>query len=92
MEDNEVSLNLEKLANELNSKYLYPAMVKACAIVRNDAIQLAPHGTGALQRSIDFAVSDDGTEGVIYSNMDYAPYVEVGTGVYATVGQGRDTP
>jgi HK97 gp10 family phage protein len=90
MADNEVSQNLEKLAANLSSM-LEKAMTNACAVVRNDAVKNAPHSTGALQRSIDFEVSKDGTEGVIFSNLDYAPYVEVGTGIYATKGQGRDT-
>lgn len=90
MEENEIANNLIKVAEDLD-KNLYNAMVKACVVVRNDAVKNAPHKTGALQRSIDFQVSPDGTEGVVYSNLDYAPYVEVGTGIYATVGQGRDT-
>jgi hypothetical protein len=89
-DNNEISINLGKIASNLNSN-LAECMQKACAIVRNDAVKNAPHNTGTLQRSIDFEVSDDGTEGVIFSNLDYAPYVEVGTGVYATKGQGRDT-
>ncbi len=92
MANNEVSKNLEKLSNELEKKYLYKAMADACAVVRNDAINNAPHGTGQLQRSIDFEVAEDGTEGVIFSNLEYAPYVEVGTGIYSTKGNGRDTP
>lgn len=92
MANNEVSDNLKKLAKELDTTYIKQAMAEACAIVRNDAINLAPHDTGALQRSIDFEVSPEGTEGVIFSNLEYAPYVEVGTGIYATKGGGRDTP
>ena len=90
MADNEVSENLKKVADGLNEK-LYKAMVNACVVVRNDAVKQAPHKTGALQRSIDFQVEEDGTEGIVYSNLEYAPYVELGTGVYATVGTGRDT-
>ena len=44
-------------------------MVKACVVVRNDAVQNAPKGNGALKRSIDFEVSEDGTEGIVYSNL-----------------------
>lgn len=90
--ENEVSKNLKKLSENLNSEYLYKAMAEACAVVRNDAILNAPQGTGALKRSIDFDVSPDGTEGIIFSNLEYAPYVEVGTGIYSTQGNGRDTP
>ena len=89
---NEVSLNLGKFRSQLGSKYLYKAMADACAIVRNDAIKNAPHGSGQLQRSIDFQVSEDGTEGIVYSNLKYAPYVEVGTGIYSSKGGGRQKP
>lgn len=89
---NEVSLNLGKFRSQLGKKYLYKAMADACAIVRNDAVLNAPHGTGQLQRSIDFLVSDDGTEGIVYSNVEYAPYVQVGTGIYSAKGDGRDRP
>lgn len=88
----EVSENLKILAEEFNDKFLYKAMASACALVRNDAILLAPQDTGTLRRSIDFEVAEDGTEGIIYTNVEYAPYVEVGTGIYATQGDGRDTP
>lgn len=91
MADNEVSANLAKLSRNLGPQYLYPAMTKACAVVRNEAINKAPQKTGNLKRSIDFKVERDGTEGVIFSNARYAPYVEVGTGMYAKKG-GRDTP
>lgn len=92
MASNEISMNLDLLVAELEPKYLRPAMEKACVIVRNDAVQNAPSDTGELRRSIDFQVADDGAEGVIYSNVEYAPYVEFGTGIYASRGGGRQTP
>ena len=91
MAENEITVNAQKFIKEFDGM-LAKAMTEACAIVRNDAIKNAPHKTGELQRSIEFEVSEDGTEGIIYSNLEYAPYVEVGTGIYATKGQGRDTP
>ncbi len=91
MAENEVIANAQKLLAEFDDR-VGSAVSKACAIVRNDAIKNAPHKTGELQRSIEFEVSDDGSEGIIYSNLEYAPYVEVGTGIYATKGQGRDKP
>ena len=92
MASNEVSSNLLKLAEELDETYVLQGMTKACAVIRNAAVEAAPHDTGALQRSIEFEISEDGTEGIIYSNLEYAPYVEVGTGIYSTKGNGRDTP
>lgn len=90
MASNEVSQNLNALAKRMPS-ILSQAMGKACAVVRNEAVKNAPSKTGELRRSIDFRVSDNGTEGLVFSNLDYAPYVEVGTGIYAKRG-GRDTP
>lgn len=45
--------------------------------------------TGALRNSITHR--SDGKSAVIGSNLEYAPYVEYGTGVYAESG-GRSTP
>ena len=92
MASNEVSNNLDKFVDSELDNYLKTALTKACAIVRNEAIKKAPQRTGALKRSIDFEVSDDGQEGVIFSNLEYAPFVELGTGEHATRGNGRDTP
>lgn len=89
---NEVAANLKHFADTFGEEYLYQCMAKACAVIRNDAVKLAPHDTGALKRSIDFEVSPDGLEGVVFSNLEYAPYVEVGTGIYSSKGNGRDTP
>ena len=89
---NEVSYNLELLVQNLEPKYIKPRMENACALVKNDASQMAPVDTGELSRSIDFEVAGDGTEGVIYSNLEYAVYVELGTGIYASRGGGRQTP
>ena len=90
--ENEISNNIDNLLFQLGPRYLRPAMNKACAVVRNDARGNAPQKTGTLKRSIDFEVEEDGSEGVIYANTEYAPYVEVGTGIYATRGGGRKTP
>ena len=90
MASNEVSRNLRDLQAKLPSM-LEKRMGQACAVVRNDAVKSAPSKTGELRRSIDFQVSHDGTEGIIFSNLKYAPYVEVGTGIYSKKG-GRDTP
>ena len=85
-----VSSNLDKFINSDLDKFIEKGLVQACSTVRNAAIQKAPQRTGALKRSIDFEVQ--GKEGVIFSNLEYAPYVEVGTGIFAKEGNGRDTP
>lgn len=52
------------------------------------AIDLAPVDTGALKNSITHALGDG--EVYIGTNMEYAPYVELGTGKYYPGG--RPTP
>lgn len=54
------------------------------------AIDLAPVDTGRLRNSITHAVAP--AEGVVYigTNVEYAPYVELGTGKYYPGG--RPTP
>lgn len=50
--------------------------------------------TGNLRNSITYdSVSDDHSVTIVVgSPADYAPYVELGTGVYAEDGKGRKTP
>lgn len=63
---------------------------KACAIVEAAAKQKAPKGNGELRRSITSKV--DGTEGVVFTPLEYAPYVEYGTGLFAENGGRQQVP
>lgn len=56
------------------------------------AKQECPVDTGNLRNSITHVVED--TEEAVYigTNVQYAPYVELGTGEYATGGGGRQSP
>ena len=89
---NEVTQNLSEFIDKKLPNYLNQAMAAACAEVQGAARERCPSDTGNLRRSIDFEVSDDGSEGVVFSNVDYAPYVEVGTGIHSSRGNGRKTP
>ena len=51
-----------------------------------------PKDTGNLQNSITHTTEDGGHTVVIGTPVKYAPYVELGTGVYAEGGGGRQTP
>lgn len=48
--------------------------------------------TGNLRNSITHTTEDNGHTVVIGSAVTYAPYIELGTGVYAEGGGGRPTP
>ena len=63
---------------------------KACALVERAAKQKAPKGVGNLRRSIESKV--EGTEGIVFTPLEYAPYVEYGTGLFAEEGGRQDVP
>lgn len=54
------------------------------------AKSLAPVDTGQLRNSISHAVDESEPAAYIGTNLEYAPYVELGTGQYNP--QGRPTP
>ena len=82
---------LEKLSNTENVE---KAMGKACAVVEAAAKQNAPKDTGALKSSITSKVEVEGKEviGTIFTPLEYAPYVEYGTGLFAESGGRKDVP
>lgn len=66
-------------------------LTDACLLVENDAKRNAPVATGQLRLSITHEVS--GTEGTVGTSLFYAPYVEYGTGLFSSQGNGRkDVP
>lgn len=82
---------LDKLAdNIIDEQALSQALGKACALVERAAKEKAPKDTGELRRSITSEVR--GNEGVIYTTLEYAPYVEYGTGLFAENGGRKDVP
>ena len=88
---NKVLKRLEKLSNTEN---IEKAMGKACAVVEAAAKQNAPKDTGALRNSITSKVENRNghVEGTIFTPLEYAPYVEYGTGLFAESGGRKDVP
>lgn len=88
----------DKILYKLNQLYdldgVKNGMGKACALVEGEAKHKAPKDTGALRRSITSKVEADSNtiDGTIYTPLEYAPYVEYGTGLFAENGNGRQTP
>ena len=81
---------LEEIESLADTGELEAALGKACALVERSAKELAPKDTGALRRSITSKV--EGTEGIIYTPLEYAPYIEYGTGLFAENGGRADVP
>ena len=68
------------------------ALKAGISVVLEHATENCPVGTGELKRSLAVDIYPQEAEAVIYTNCEYAPYVEYGTGIYATQGHGRETP
>lgn len=79
----EIIIKLDKL-EDID---IQAALAEACRLVETDAKLLCPVDTGQLQGSITHEVA--GNQGKVYSNVEYAPYVELGTGLFAANGDGR---
>ena len=88
---NEVSQSLEQM---ISNRGMEIALGKACALVERAAKQKAPKGNGELRRSIASRIENDGNDliGVVYTPLEYAPYVEFGTGLFAEEGGRSDVP
>lgn len=91
----------EEIASKLNSLFepggegytaLSGALDRACIFVAGEARRKAPVKSGTLRNSITHVVKMEETTGYIGSSIPYAPYVEIGTGIYSSMGSGRQTP
>lgn len=67
---------------------------KACLLIERDAKKNCPVDQGLLRASIthDVELTPVAIVGYVGSNLEYAPYVHNGTGIYASDGAGRKTP
>lgn len=73
---------LEQLARKMediiNGDKINKGVNALCEYVRDQAVLLCPVDTGELRQSIKVEVKDNAGE--VYTNCEYAPYVEYGTG------------
>lgn len=85
---------LEVIAKRADTATLEQALGRACALVERSAKQKAPKGSGELRRSITSKVTEQDGEmvGVVFTPLEYAPYVEYGTGLFAENGGRKDVP
>lgn len=85
---------IDKLLSKFNTIEQYDvvqsALKKSGAIVHESAVQKCPVDDGTLSQSIMIDIEYD--KAIIGTNVEYAPYVEFGTGRYAVNGMGRKTP
>lgn len=81
---------LKALENVSDIARINAALGQCCAIVERSAKEKAPKGNGELRRSITSEVRDG--VGTVYTPLEYAPYVEFGTGLFAEEGGRKDVP
>jgi HK97 gp10 family phage protein len=89
------AVNLEEVLNDVFKKEeLKRALGRSCALVEKSAKEKAPKGTGELRRSITSKIEEthNNIEGVVFTPLEYAPYVEYGTGLFAENGGRKDVP
>lgn len=81
---------LDMLDGVASTENIQEALQQACALVEREAKIKAPKDTGALRRSITSRV--EGNKGIVFTPLEYAPYIEFGTGLFAKSGGRKDTP
>lgn len=81
---------LEKIEGIANGEDIIQRLGIACALVERTAKELAPKDNGELRRSITSKV--EGTQGIVFTALEYAPYVEYGTGLFAEEAGRKDVP
>lgn len=81
---------LDKLKKISSNANIDGALGTACAVVERSAKQKAPKDNGELRRSITSKVEDH--TGIVFTPLEYAPYVEYGTGLFAEEGGRMDVP
>lgn len=86
-----IEVKLEDIADTNNMEQ---ALGEVCAIVERSARQKAHKKTGDLRRSIKSKIESraENLKGIVYTPLEYAPYVEYGTGLFAENGGREDVP
>lgn len=94
LDNEELQKSIAQFLNKELPVAIQQALERGCLLVENEAKANCPVDDGQLRQSIthDVEITEHGAEAVIGSNVEYAPYVEVGTGVFASNGDGRKTP
>ena len=84
----DVSKNLQVKIDSLDAALLH-GIELVCQQIENAAKETCPVDDGVLRASITHYVTELLMAGIIGTNVEYAPYVHEGTGLYAKNGNGR---
>ena len=86
---------LDKLDEMGSFENMEAAMKKAAALVEGEARKKAPKGkTGDLRKFMSSKVERQGENivGIVFNPLEYSPYVEYGTGLFAEQGGRKAVP
>lgn len=81
---------INRLRN-INQEAVNRGLDKSGLLVEGTAKELCPVDDGQLRQSINSKVISN-KNAAVGTNVEYAPYVHQGTGIYAVNGDGRQTP
>lgn len=81
---------IKKLEDMADPHQYQEGLTKAGLLVEAEARKKVAVNTGELRRSIESRVEDK--EAIIGTPLEYAPYIEYGTGIFAEAGNGRGSP
>lgn len=94
MSDNSAFIKSMKYATHQIIQKTVNKVDKCCLLIEGVAKQKCPVDLGPLRASITSETNYNTNEivGRVGSQLEYAPYVHNGTGIYAKDGNGRKTP
>ncbi len=80
--EEELLLKLAQMDSSIRNEIVRKAVLKGAEFIRREAVLLCPVDSGELRNSIMCMVEQNNHEtvGTVYTNKEYAPYVEFGTG------------
>lgn len=87
VENDEVIKALEALAEQFPERVKEALLNAGLAIEAQAKSNISGNETGDLRRSITTTLDDEGLGVSVGSNLEYAPYVHEGTGIYAPNGR-----
>lgn len=86
----EVYLNLQNVIDKLLPEAINSGLEYAGQLIENEAKRKCPVDDGVLRASITHEVDEENSSVSIGTNVECAPYVHEGTGIYNP--EGRKTP
>lgn len=91
---NDIQVNLQHVIEHLLPEAILVGMEDALQLLENETVERCPVDDGILRGSITHEKEFDGNfvVGVVKTDVDYAPYVHEGTGIYAENSRAENIP